>query len=968
MTGFHMTSGRGRALPLLLFAVFLVLLTAAVSLVLREATKDSPSDSGLSSYALTLEASNSGELKADYSFTQSCIFSESGSLCMPKTTTAAVYPGLFSSISLSSDVKPGRYHGVRVQIAGAHGRSLRVKSAILDGRKIFDGRDASAFRNVKGMRVVPDRAAGLAVLQIESDAASFDLDCAFSVEGVKASAIKYTGAVMAAVIFLAVILLLSVLGAASAGRRKARAHRSSALALAGRLTLTVIIFCLLLVSVLTGGQLFLFNEYSVSAGSGSEERLMIEVSDSPDFSYAVGRTSLYSTGETRIRIPARFPSVRISLPSAEPGSGSISAAGRGGSCAIRDGVLRADGSISCAADREGRLYIDAGGLRSTLSDTMPALGAALAVLGVMFLAMRLLGFGPAVRLLLVAAMLAAYVTGELCMNVESGNVVFYRSYLQLLPDVTLRNISLILIIFLLSELSFSHGFMRSGTFLEVLLLVIVYIAIDWGVFQNFGVRPDIRTMLSHTGAGGGTFMEFLASFFRTSHASWMVLVMLAVWIIMLFSVRLRKDRSLRKYLLLAVLLNCIPFLKVYENFYAESSFQLRKDIFDIQGSAIWHERFYYTEAFPEWDWKPHEEEIEGLGRRKNVVILLVESLADVYSEYFSGLNGCMPEIDRLAEENASFLNYHSTGMETTPATYSVLTGKIMFSDLDRDEPDPRFEYGDALPRVMAKAGYATSVIYSSENFGGLDDVYKKSGFGHFHGNSDPAWKGVKRYHFRSVADGILLRHASELIRESQNGGKPFLTLIMTSSSHSPFLNPETGKTGYCEVMPYVDREISLFVRRLEESGFFANGTLVITGDHHPPIRGFEPGEVARYGEDLNRVPLIIIDRDIGKRRFMNVFGHDSLRAIVEYLNLPRVRKYGYQLIPMRKEEERRSVTVLCPMIFQNSYLGGIRVSGPNGEQGVYEAKGDRSEFASRFLSPDLEREVAGRVKWMKREE
>ena len=71
---------------------------------------------------------------------------------------------------------------------------------------------------------------------------------------------------------------------------------------------------------------------------------------------------------------------------------------------------------------------------------------------------------------------------------------------------------------------------------------------------------------------------------------------------------------------------------------------------------------------------------------------------------------------------------------------------------------------------------------------------------------------------------------------------------------------------------------------------------------------------------------------------------------------------------MRKEEERRSVTVLCPMIFQNSYLGGIRVSGPNGEQGVYEAKGDRSEFASRFLAPDLEREVAGRVKWLKREE
>ena len=968
MTGFHMTSGRGRALPLLLFAVFLVLLTAAVSLVLREATKDSPSDSGLSSYALTLEASNSGELKADYSFTQSCIFSESGSLCMPKTTTAAVYPGLFSSISLSSDVKPGRYHGVRVQIAGAHGRSLRVKSAILDGRKIFDGRDASAFRNVKGMRVVPDRAAGLAVLQIESDAASFDLDCAFSVEGVKASAIKYTGAVMAAVIFLAVILLLSVLGAASAGRRKARAHRSSALALAGRLTLTVIIFCLLLVSVLTGGQLFLFNEYSVSAGSGSEERLMIEVSDSPDFSYAVGRTSLYSTGETRIRIPARFPSVRISLPSAEPGSGSISAAGRGGSCAIRDGVLRADGSISCAADREGRLYIDAGGLRSTLSDTMPALGAALAVLGVMFLAMRLLGFGPAVRLLLVAAMLAAYVTGELCMNVESGNVVFYRSYLQLLPDVTLRNISLILIIFLLSELSFSHGFMRSGTFLEVLLLVIVYIAIDWGVFQNFGVRPDIRTMLSHTGAGGGTFMEFLASFFRTSHASWMVLVMLAVWIIMLFSVRLRKDRSLRKYLLLAVLLNCIPFLKVYENFYAESSFQLRKDIFDIQGSSLRKESAHYTKAFPQYGWKPAFEDIEGLGRRKNVVLLLVESLADVYSEHFSGLKGYTPEIDAIAKRGASFLNYHSTGMETAPATYSIMTGRIFFQTLDRSSRDLGFEYGEALPRVMRSAGYRTSAIYSSEDFGGRVGIYKKSGFERLYDTDDPAYEGEKRYIFNSVADGVLLRHASDLIREFDRSGKPHFTFILTTSTHAPFENPETGKRGYREVIPYTDREVGAFVRRLEKDGFFENGTLFILGDHRPPIRGFEPGEIGRYGEDLNRVPLIILDRDIGKGTYSNVFGHDSLKAIIEYLNLTKVRKYEYQLIPFLPEDAERGVTVLCPMIYQSSFAGGIRVSAPDGRHGVYDAKGDGSEFTTRFLTEDEEAEVAGRVKWMKREE
>ena len=357
-----------------------------------------------------------------------------------------------------------------------------------------------------------------------------------------------------------------------------------------------------------------------------------------------------------------------------------------------------------------------------------------------------------------------------------------------------------------------------------------------------------------------------------------------------------------------------------------------------------------------------------VSRRKNVVILLVESLADVYSHHFSGLTGYMPEIDRLAEENASFLNYHSTGMETAPATYSIMTGKLLFSEIDRKTRDLRFEYGEALPNVMKAAGYATAAIYSSEDFGGRVAIYRNSGFERLYDTHDPAYDGEKRYVFNSVPDKVLLGHASDLIREFDRSGKPHLTFILTTSTHVPYLNPETGRRGYREVLPYTDREVGAFVRRLKESGFFENGTLVIAGDHHPPIRGFEPGEVARYGEDLNRVPLIIIDRDIGKRTFTNVFGHDSLAAIIEYLNLPRVKKYEYQLIPFWKGDEERSVTVLCPLIYQNEYLGGIRVSGPDGEQGVYNAKGDMSEFTSHFLEPEEEREVAGRVKWMKREE
>ena len=135
MAGFSRNLGkRGRALSLGLSLAFFVILTSAVSLILWESTKYRPSGAFASSYSLRLEASSGGEFRDTYSFVQSCIMSESGSTCLPKSTTAAVYPGIFSSVSLPADVKPGRYRGIRVQIAGAHGRSLKVRSITLEGR------------------------------------------------------------------------------------------------------------------------------------------------------------------------------------------------------------------------------------------------------------------------------------------------------------------------------------------------------------------------------------------------------------------------------------------------------------------------------------------------------------------------------------------------------------------------------------------------------------------------------------------------------------------------------------------------------------------------------------------------------------------------------------------------------------------------------------------------------------------
>lgn len=119
-----------------------------------------------------------------------------------------------------------------------------------------------------------------------------------------------------------------------------------------------------------------------------------------------------------------------------------------------------------------------------------------------------------------------------------------------------------------------------------------------------------------------------------------------------------------KYIILIPVLSLIPFLEVYEGFYASDRFQLRNYLFDIQKDYIEDTGDVYSEAFPQYGWRPDVATAEGLGRRKNVVILTVKSLAVPYSEYFSGLAGYTPELDRLAAENVPFLNYHSAGVAT----------------------------------------------------------------------------------------------------------------------------------------------------------------------------------------------------------------------------------------------------------------------------------------------------------------
>lgn len=240
----------------LIFSLLFLLFTAALSTVLYQTTKSNPSGTELSSYTLRIEAGKPTSLKSQYTFTVSCIFSESGAPCQEKSSQATVYPGIFSTITLSAPARSGSYRGIRVELLGHRGNPLQIRSVMLQDERIFDGRDISVFRNPQGLTVSQDSTSGLALLELTSDMASFELDAGFTVEGAPAAAIKYTSAVMAAVLFISGVLILSVFGASSGRGVRHRRHRGAG-AILRRMSLAWISFSMLMAVAFALGQLCL---------------------------------------------------------------------------------------------------------------------------------------------------------------------------------------------------------------------------------------------------------------------------------------------------------------------------------------------------------------------------------------------------------------------------------------------------------------------------------------------------------------------------------------------------------------------------------------------------------------------------------------------------------------------------------------------------------------------------------------
>lgn len=253
--------------------------------------------------------------------------------------------------------------------------------------------------------------------------------------------------------------------------------------------------------------------------------------------------------------------------------------------------------------------------------------------------------------------------------------------------------------------------------------------------------------------------------------------------------------------------------------------------------------------------------------KRNVVIILMESMSANFLQTFGQQQHLTPTLDSLYNHSLAFMNCYSAGIHTnhgmTAALYSFPA--LMFRNLMKGTVTP---HRDGIPTVLHNEGYRTMFFMTHEaqydnmkaffSTNGYDDIYSQENY--------PKKEVVNSF---GVSDHFLFSYALDRINRyaaanqqaaSQNrkaNAKPFLATLLTISNHPPYVVPAWFKPKSSEpetqIVEYADWSIGEFLRQARRQAWYRNTVFVIMADHGK-IVGKVSGELP---QSYNHIPLMI---------------------------------------------------------------------------------------------------------------
>ena len=250
----------------------------------------------------------------------------------------------------------------------------------------------------------------------------------------------------------------------------------------------------------------------------------------------------------------------------------------------------------------------------------------------------------------------------------------------------------------------------------------------------------------------------------------------------------------------------------------------------------------------------------GMSPKKNVVMIMIESLSFKYIDYLSGQNyRVTPNIDRFAQNGLVFENFFANGQRSVDGVQSILTGIPPLPGMP-DITALSVNYS-SLGQLASDNHYRTIFLTTTlrESFS-MDLIAGAAGFDDYHGLEDYPLL----LNYIDAADRPLgwdYEAFMYLLKQLEGEKSNYVAFVNPCSDHTPFARMQEPfnqyehgtdtEGGYLNMLHYTDWALGEFINEYKKRKDFEETVFIITADHAlPHFQGVEP-----YGKF--RIPLII---------------------------------------------------------------------------------------------------------------
>ncbi|MBB3219794.1 LTA synthase family protein [Pseudoduganella umbonata] len=280
-------------------------------------------------------------------------------------------------------------------------------------------------------------------------------------------------------------------------------------------------------------------------------------------------------------------------------------------------------------------------------------------------------------------------------------------------------------------------------------------------------------------------------------------------------------------------------------------------------SAPWMNGYRFPSA--ELPTLHHQQAAYRRDRPLNLVIVLEESLGATFVKSLGGLP-VTPELEKLKDEGWWFEQLYATGTRSVRGIEAVVSGYAPTPARSVVKLSLAQRNFYTLALGLGRQGYQTEFVYGGEaHFDNMRGFFTGNGFQSvvdrraMHPRFEGSW---------GASDEDLFDTALERLKYLHAQGKPFFSLVFTSSNHEPFEFPDGKitlhdpvKAGVNNAVKYADFALGKFITAAKQQDYWKDTVFLIVADHDNRVYGDSLVPINKF-----HIPGLILGADLKPRQ------------------------------------------------------------------------------------------------------